>query len=543
MIPAISFALALFLSTALVPVGIRYASALGLVDEPDEKRKFHSEPVPRVGGVAIVLAFFLPVLVWMNNIGGLSAFLIGAGIIAVFGFLDDRHNLNYQWKFFGQIIAVAVFVVGNLEITKTPFLGLGDVVPWLSYPVVALFLLGVTNAVNLSDGLDGLAAGSSLLSLGFLAFLSYGAADYAYTIIAVAAMGGLTGFLRFNTHPASVFMGDTGSQFLGYVAGCLALMVTQSENLAVSPVLPLLILGLPILDTLMVIALRLRDGVSPFKPDRRHLHHQFLATGMQHYQAVAAIYVLNFILLFLAYLVRYADDFAVFETYLLFAAISLGALMFIKHSPVVQRRRQRLVENKERRNLWLRKMQWLHTYGASLIQVLLGSVWVLYILVGMGYESWLLFPVILALALGAVHWRFFRFENRLVARIIFYTASVLVVFSLSSGSIVELPSWRSLNILDLSLALLVVLLALVIRTTRKEHFKLDTQDILVLLVLLSAPILNFGEISQNDMVGGIVRLAILLYAAEFVVSRLQRPAVASCCAAVTLAIYVGKIFL
>lgn len=543
MIPAISFALALFLSTALVPVGIRYAAALGLVDEPDENRKFHSQPVPRVGGVAIVVAFFLPVLVWMNNIGSLSSFLIGAGIIAVFGFLDDRHDLNYRWKFFGQIIAVAVFVLGNLEITKTPFLGLGDVVPWLSYPIVALFLLGVTNAVNLSDGLDGLAAGSSLLSLGFLAFLSYGAADYAYTIIAVAAMGGLTGFLRFNTHPASVFMGDTGSQFLGYVAGCLSLMVTQSENLAVSPVLPLLIMGLPILDTLMVIALRLRDGVSPFKPDRRHLHHQFLATGMQHYQAVAALYVLNFILLLLAYLVRYSDDLSVFETYLMFAAISLGALMFIKHSPVVQRRRQRLVENKERRNLWLRKMHWLHSYGAVLIQVLLGSVWVVYIVVGTGNEAWLRAPVVLALVLGAIYWWYFRFENRLAGRVLFYTVSVLVVFSLSSGSVVELPSWRSLNILDLSLALLVVLLALVIRTTRKEHFKLDTQDILVLLVLLSAPILNFGQISQNDMVGGIVRLAILLYAAEFVVSRLQRPAVASCCAAGTLAIYLGKSFL
>lgn len=540
MVPAISFALALFLSTALVPVAIRYATAMGLVDEPDE-RKVHTQPIPRVGGVAIVAAFFLPVFIWISSFEGLAAFLVGAGIIAVFGFLDDRHDLNYKWKFFGQIVAVAVFMLGNLEINKLPFLGFGDgVLVWLGYPIVALFLLGVTNAVNLSDGLDGLAAGSSLLSLGFLAFLAYGAGDYAYTVIAVSAMGGLTGFLRFNTHPASVFMGDTGSQFLGYVAGCLALMVTQSENLPVSPVLPVLILGLPILDTLMVIALRLRDGVSPFKPDKRHLHHQFLATGMQHYQAVAAIYILNFVLLLLAYAVRFSSDIAVLQIYFLFAAVSLGGLMFMKHAPVAQRRRKRIAEKTERRNLWLRKIGWLHSRGAVLIQCLLGFIWVAFVIVGEGYEQWLGLPVIIAAVVVGLFWRRYQFDNKLLARIIFYAASVLVVYSVSAGSVIELPSWRSLNVLDLFLGVLIVLLALVIRTTRKEHFKLDTQDILVLLVLLSAPLLNLGAGSQSEMVGGIVRLAILLYAAEYIVSRLQRPVVATVAAGIVLLIYLSK---
>jgi len=296
MIIAISFALALFLSFVLVPLASRYANALGLMDAPDE-RKVHSQAIPRAGGIAIVIAFFVPALFWLSDIASLLGFFSGAAIIAVFGFLDDRHNLNYKWKFLGQILGVAIFLASNIEITKTPFLGLGDLLPWVSYPVMAIFILGVINAVNLSDGLDGLAAGSSLLSLGFIALLGYGAAEYTIAIIAVSAMGALTGFLRFNTHPATIFMGDTGSQFLGYVAGCLAIMLTQAPSLAVSPVLAILIVGLPILDTFLVMVLRLYAGESPFKPDKQHLHHQLLSKGLMHYQAVGAIYLLSFSLL------------------------------------------------------------------------------------------------------------------------------------------------------------------------------------------------------------------------------------------------------
>ena len=138
---AISFALALFISTALVPVAIRYASALGLVDEPDGDRKIHVNPIPRCGGLAIIMAVFIPTLFWLGDVSSLSGFFIGAAIIAVSGFLDDRYDLDYKWKFIGQIIGVAVFLLGNVEITKTPFLGLGDITPWLSYPLMALLFL------------------------------------------------------------------------------------------------------------------------------------------------------------------------------------------------------------------------------------------------------------------------------------------------------------------------------------------------------------------------------------------------------------------
>ena len=156
--------------------------------------KSMSNPIPRCGGLAIIIAVFIPTMFWLSDVSALSGFFIGAAIIALSGFVDDRYDLDYKWKFAGQIIGVAVFLLGNVEITKTPFLGLGNLTPWISYSIMALFILGVTNAVNLSDGLDGLAAGSSLLSLGFIGYLSYVAGEMSLALVAGATMGGLVRF-------------------------------------------------------------------------------------------------------------------------------------------------------------------------------------------------------------------------------------------------------------------------------------------------------------------------------------------------------------
>ena len=154
-------------------------------------------------------------------------------------------------------------------------------------------LVGITNAINLSDGLDGLAGGVTFLSLAAIAVLTYIAVDAGFMLLAtMSIMGSILGFLRFNTFPARIFMGDGGSQFLGFSAGVLAILLTQSSNTALSPALPLLILGLPILDTLMVMGERIYEGRSPFVADRKHIHHRLLALGFHHYEAVVTIYAL-----------------------------------------------------------------------------------------------------------------------------------------------------------------------------------------------------------------------------------------------------------
>ena len=533
---AISFALALFLSTALVPVAIRYAGVLGLVDEPDGDRKIHVDPIPRCGGIAIVIAVFVPTLFWLSDVTHLTGFFIGAIIIAIFGFLDDRHDLDYKWKFFGQIVGVAVFLVGNVEITKTPFLGLGDLMPWVSYPVMALFILGVTNAVNLSDGLDGLAAGSGLLSLGFIAYLSYVAGEQSLTLIAVTTMGGLMGFLRFNTHPANVFMGDAGSQFLGYVAACLVVLATQSTSSAVSPMLAVVIVGLPILDTLVVMLLRLRDGQSPFHPDRRHIHHQFLSLGLLHYQSVAALYLLNFLLLIVAYVVRFEADIVVLLSYLLFGVTTLGLIGFLKHSGYARRIFEKRSNRVERRNLWLRRMSWIHSHGALMIQCLLGVIWLTWAFNTTYTDQWLGSFAIAVPVVSALVWRFT--SSRLYTRLLIYSASVCSVFAASSMADLQYLSWGDDQLfVNILLGVLVVLLVLSIRMTRRELFSLDTQDILVLLILLAAPLLALRFDNGNEVIGAVIRLAVLLYASEYIIDRARGLNIAIVLALVTLAIY------
>ena len=519
---AISFALALFLSTALVPVAIRYAGVLGLVDQPDGDRKIHVDPIPRCGGLAIAVAVFVPTLFWLSDASELSGFFIGALIIAIFGFLDDRHDLDYKWKFFGQIVGVLVFLFGNVEVTKTPFLGLGDLVPWLSYPLMALFILGVTNAVNLSDGLDGLAAGSSLLSLSFIAYLSYIAGELSLALVAVATMGGLMGFLRFNTHPATVFMGDSGSQFLGYVTACLAILATQSSSSAVSPLLAVVVVGLPILDTLAVIMLRIRDGQSPFHPDKRHIHHQFLHLGLLHYQSVSALYVLNFALLAMAYLVRFQSDAIVLLSYLLFCVSTLGFIGFLKHSAFARQRREARLKKSERRNLWLRKLAWVYYNGGTTIQFMLGAIWLVWVVMSDYSDQWLGGFSIAIIAATLLLWKWLA-SSRLYARLVLYSVSVCAVFCASYQVDLNRLSWgESQGIVDLMLAVLVILLVLSIRMTRRELFRLDNQDILVLLILMAAPLLVIGFDNGNEIIGAIIRLAILLYAAEYIISRSKK---------------------
>ncbi|MDB2410045.1 undecaprenyl/decaprenyl-phosphate alpha-N-acetylglucosaminyl 1-phosphate transferase [Pseudomonadales bacterium] len=516
---AISFALALFLSTVFVPVAMRYASVLGLVDEPDGERKIHSNPIPRCGGIAIIIAVFVPTLFWLGDVASLSGFFIGAAIIALFGFLDDRHDLNYKWKFAGQIIGVSVFLLGNVEITKTPFLGIGDLTPWLSYPLMALFVLGVTNAVNLSDGLDGLAAGSSLLSLGFIGYLSYVAGELSLTLVAAATMGGLLGFLRFNTHPASVFMGDAGSQFLGFVAACLAILATQSASSAVSPLIAVMVVGLPILDTLAVMLLRLRDGQSPFHPDKRHIHHQFLTLGLLHYQSVAALYVLNFLLLTIAFFMRFESDLLVLFSYLLFCMSTLGVIAFLKHSAFARRRRAIRAEVTERRNLWLRRVGWIYSHGALAIQYLLGVIWLALVFSTEKIDlsmSGISFAIVIITILT---WKA-SIQSRFYGRFLLYSTSVFSIFIATYQHDLSQLSWGEGKVfIDGLLLVLVVFLALSIRMTRRELFRLDTQDVLVLLLLLASSVLVVGFDSGNQVLSAIIRLAVLLYAAEYIVGR------------------------
>lgn len=260
-------------------------------------------------------------------------FLAGMGVLLVFGVWDDRSDLNYRLKFLGQFLAVGLcMVVGGVRIEWLTLGGRIMLPEVLSWALTFVFLVGVTNAVNLADGLDGLAGGLALLCLCALAVLGTITGNFTVTAIALIESGAILGFLRFNTHPARVFMGDGGSQMLGFSIGVLAILATQREASALSAALPLLLLGLPILDTLTVMVRRVAAGRSPFSSDRNHIHHRLLDLGFAHREAVILVYCLQVGLFLLAYYLRFDSDLLIGGTFVGFAVTVLAALHWADRS-------------------------------------------------------------------------------------------------------------------------------------------------------------------------------------------------------------------
>ena len=310
----------MFITIALIPILRRYAVRLHCVDVPCE-RKVHCAPVPKVGGIAMAVGVLASVLFMVYGDRVALAILIGAGIIALFGVLDDVNDLGYRVKFAGQLAAALVVVLfGGVKICC-----LGGLLPdgcllsdWLAVPLTLLVVIGVTNAVNLADGLDGLAGGLMLMCFLCIGFLSYRSGNTIMTLMATAAAGAIFGFLRYNTHPATVFMGDAGSQLLGFLAITMAITITQGSA-AFSPLFPMLLLGLPILDTFIVMAERVGNGTSPFVADKNHLHHKLMQLGFFHSEAVFVLYTLQAVLVTAAFFLRFHYEWFLLLIYLAFA--------------------------------------------------------------------------------------------------------------------------------------------------------------------------------------------------------------------------------
>lgn len=314
-----SFMTSLLICMALIPPLRLLANRFHIIDQPGH-RKVHQHPVPCIGGIAFALGAFASILWWVPKDRITLSVLLGGVIILGFGVWDDRADLGYRVKLVGQVIAAfAVVIVGGIRFESIPFLLDAELPMWLGIPITVLFLIAVSNAVNLSDGLDGLAGGLSFLTLAGTAYLAYLSNDSMVLMLAIPFIGGLLGFLRYNTYPARIFMGDGGSQLLGFIMGVLAIILTDSTRGPFSPALALFLLGLPFLDTLGVSAQRLAEGRSPFMGDRTHIHHKLLAVGFSHYEAVTVIYAIQAGMLSLAYLLRWQSDVLIVPLYLFIA--------------------------------------------------------------------------------------------------------------------------------------------------------------------------------------------------------------------------------
>lgn len=294
---AVSFILS-FMATPIVKF---LAERFGVVDIPKDNRRMHKKAMPLMGGLAMFYGFVVSIMVFVPVSRQLVGLFIGASIIVIVGIIDDKKNLHPLPKLIFQIIAalVAIYFGHSIKFFSIPFDGSAApfVVPTPYAEIISvIWIVGMTNAVNFIDGLDGLAAGvSSIASLSIL-FISIIMGNPSVTPIAAALVGCCVGFLPFNSNPAKIFMGDTGSTFLGYVLAVISIQGLFKGYALISFVLPVLVLGLPLFDTLFAIIRRLVHGQSPMTADRGHLHHRLIDMGLNQKQAVAIMYSISSLL-------------------------------------------------------------------------------------------------------------------------------------------------------------------------------------------------------------------------------------------------------
>lgn len=290
LIPLLSALVAGLVVIAATPLAMRLAVRVGAVDHPSDRR-IHREPTPRLGGVAILAGFLVPVLYYLPADRATRALVTGAVLIALLGAVDDVWGLSPPVKLTGQAACASVPVAAGLTIDHitVPLLGAGDLGA-AQYPLTILWFIALVNMINFSDGMDGLAAGISGLGLTTFAVLaaSLGRADAA--IMAAALAGACAAFLWFNFHPARIFMGDSGSMLLGFVIAGVAVGGVMKSAAAIAVVAPLVVLAIPILDTSFVILKRLKHGLPVYSADRSHFHHRFFTIGWSQRKTVLALY-------------------------------------------------------------------------------------------------------------------------------------------------------------------------------------------------------------------------------------------------------------
>lgn len=533
----LAFVVALTVTAALIPVLAHWAPHIGLTDAPGP-RKVHSVPVPRVGGLAMAAGLFIATAVSVQFDTTVQGLLIGLAVLLAFGLWDDRVTLGWGPKFAGQIIAVVLcMVVGGVRVGPIT-IGTLDVAPaWLSTVVTFVFLIGVTNAVNLADGLDGLAGGMVLLCLCAISLFAVASGNTTVTTIALIEAGAVLGFLRFNTHPARIFMGDSGSQMLGFSVGALALMATQGETCALSAALPLLLLGLPIMDTLTVMLTRIRAGRSPFSADRSHLHHRLLALGFAHREAVLLIYLLQVGLVLLAWFLRFELDLEIFVAFCLFASVVLLALTWANRSGWRLGQVQRATGFRSYLNA-PRSIGWLPAITQGLMAACLLAYALTVILVSsrvsldLGLMSFVLLVILLVLS----SWRAEQ-SLRWFERAAAYISVVLLVYldqtMAGKSPLLNTFSWACIAVTGGA-----ALVMFWVSATRR--FELTTLDLIVIFIALVLPNLPGSIGLPTDLPGGVAKAVILLYVVELLLAIELRSLLPRIALGTTLAVIAGR---
>ena len=513
-----------FITIVLIPILSKLALKFGGLDMP-EPRKIHALPIPRIGGVAIAIGVFVPVILWATPDDFTLAYLVGAGILVAFGLVDDLKvkGLGYKMKFLGQICASLVVVIyGGVRITYLGSLLPDDMVLMDGFAVALTLaaVVGVTNAINLADGLDGLAGGISLLGFCCLAYFAYITGSNETSLIALSMVGAIFGFLRFNTHPASIFMGDTGSQLLGFTAAVLAVKITQ-EHVALSPVLPLIILGFPILDTLTVMVERIIHGRSPFAPDKTHFHHRLISLGFFHSESVFIIYLIQSMMILAAIIFRYHFAWSLMVGYTLFSTVVIGSFAIAGRTEFQVPRYHlidRIIKDKLR---MIKDDKMIIRISFEIVKLLLPLILLFSCLLPAqipGYAS--LMALFFSFLLLAV-WIFWKNLLGLSLRLILFLIIPLTLY-LGETERLDLISLNMLKGFHLAFVILAFFVIFSIKFSRRvKGFRVTTMDYLIIFIALVVPNLP-GQVIQSQFLGVLaVKLIVLLFGYEVLITELR----------------------
>ncbi len=327
----IPFFTAVLISLIATPLVKILAAKVGAIDVPKDERRIHKKPMPLMGGLAIYIGVVVSSLIFLPMERTLISILLGATLILISGIVDDIKGMSPKLKLLFQMLAGLILIVGGVKVdfVTNPFSSNYVLLylKWFSIPITLFWIVGITNTINLIDGLDGLACGVAAISSISLMLVAEKFGQENVTILSAVVAGACLGFLPFNFNPAKIFMGDTGALLLGFMLAAISIEGVMKSVATIAVVVPILILGVPIFDTTFAIFRRLLSGQSVATADKGHLHHRLLDKGFSQKQTVLILYGLSAIFGTFAVIVAKANSKqAVYLSVLLFVAAILFAL-------------------------------------------------------------------------------------------------------------------------------------------------------------------------------------------------------------------------
>jgi UDP-GlcNAc:undecaprenyl-phosphate GlcNAc-1-phosphate transferase len=516
-----TFLLSTIVTILLMPICINLANKLNLLDFPND-RKVHGVPIPRIGGIAMATAALLPIILWAPMDRFVMALLIGSAIIAIFGIVDDIKQIGFKAKFTGQILAaMTVVLYGGLGIESLGiFAPRGMILPnWISVPITVVIIVAVTNAINLSDGLDGLAGGLTLLSFICIGYLSHLDNILAFKIISVALVGAIFGLLRYNTHPAVVFMGDAGSQLLGFVAITLSLAITRKSN-EMNLILVPLILGIPLIDTFFVMVNRIAAGRSPFVADKNHLHYKIINLGFYHSESVLILYMLHAFLVCLGFVFRYETAWFLLSLYIAFSGILISIIFIaentgwkIKRYDFIDKAIKRQIQKLKEDNLIIKLS--FRAAEIGFIFLLLFSCFL-----PQHIHIYLSLSSILLLVLIFLIWQLKKEWLDHVIEIIIFLMIPFLVY-LSEKDVSYLAETTLIKAYAFSFGVLMTFVLFTLKFTRRKGFKTTPMDFLILFIALVVPYLPDDRIRAWQMGLVAAKIVVLFFTYEVLKGELR----------------------